>query len=334
MILRESLIIKIIWGFKIKFIDLDTQYQRIKKNVDQDIIAILDDSDFILGEKVFELEEKLAEYVGVNYCITCASGTDALLIPLMANKVGLEDAVFTTNFSFFATTEVISHLGATPVFVDIDPNTYNIDPALLEKKIQEIIDRKILNPKAIIAVDLFGQLADYDKVEKIADVFIHGVPTRSGMYIKEVGMLGISSESEVKSLNIFESMQSGIYATYKVIEEVAYMFLGFITGNIPIKYTAGLIGMANMAGEVAQQTNGFINLIGLMALISTNLGFINILPIPGLDGGHAAIAIVEGIRGKELSQKIKMRIQLIGLGLIIMLFTYTIFNDIRNIGNF
>ena len=112
------------------------------------------------------------------------------------------------------------------------------------------------------------------------------------------------------------------------------MFAGFITGNIPLKYTAGLIGMANMAGEVAQQSNGFINLLGLMALISTNLGFINILPIPGLDWGHAVIAIVEGVRGKELSQKTKMRIQLIVLGLIIMLFTYTIFNDIRNISNF
>ena len=177
-------------------------------------------------------------------------------------------------------------------------------------------------------------LSSHSKIVSEADVFIYGVPTRSGMHIKEVGMLGISSESKITSLTFFESIQSGIYATYKVIEEVAYMFAGFITGNIPLKYTAGLIGMANMAGEVAQQSNGFINLLGLMALISTNLGFINILPIPGLDGGHAAIAIVEGVKGKELSQKTKMRIQLIGLGLIIMLFTYTIFNDIRNISNF
>ena len=104
----------------------------------------------------------------MKYCITCASGTDALLIPLMANNIGLEDAVFTTNFSFFSTTEVISHLGATPIFVDIQSNTYNINPDLLEIKIKEVINHKKLKPRAIIAVDLFGQLADYDKIEKIA----------------------------------------------------------------------------------------------------------------------------------------------------------------------
>jgi len=86
----------------------------------------------------------------------------------MANNIGLEDAVFTTNFSFFSTTEVISHLGATPIFVDIQSNTYNINPDLLEIKIKEVINHKKLKPRAIIAVDLFGQLADYDKIEKIA----------------------------------------------------------------------------------------------------------------------------------------------------------------------
>lgn len=130
--------------------------------------SILDKGDFILGKKVFELEEKLAKYVGVKECITCASGTDALLIPLMAEDFGEKDAVFTTNFSFFATTEVISLAGATPVFVDIDKKTFNINPELLEKKIVEVLEEGLLVPKAIIAVDLFGQLADYYKLEKIA----------------------------------------------------------------------------------------------------------------------------------------------------------------------
>ena len=128
-------------------------------------------SDFILGERVLELEKKLAEYVGVKECITCASGTDALLIPLMANKIGQGDAVFTTNFSFFATTEVISNVGATPIFVDIDSKTFNINPGLLELEIQNVINNGILKPKAIIAVDLFGQLADYDKISKIASKY-------------------------------------------------------------------------------------------------------------------------------------------------------------------
>ncbi len=100
--------------------------------------------------------------------MTCASGTDALLIPLMAHKIGPGDAVFTTNFSFFATTEVISHLGATPVFVDVNYRDYNIDCDLLEKSIQNVINQKKLNPRAIIAVDLFGQLANYKKIQSIA----------------------------------------------------------------------------------------------------------------------------------------------------------------------
>lgn len=124
--------------------------------------------DFILGEKVIELESKLAKYAGVKECITCASGTDALLIPLMANNIGTGDAVFTTNFSFFATTEVISLVGASPVFIDIDNKTFNIDPCLLETEIINVLENSTLKPKAIISVDLFGQLANYDKLEKIA----------------------------------------------------------------------------------------------------------------------------------------------------------------------
>ena len=99
--------------------------------------------------------------------MTCASGTDALLIPLMAHKIGPGDAVFTTNFSFFATTEIISHVGATPIFVDVMSDTYNIDPELLERQIQEVITKGDLIPRAVISVNLFGQLADYDKIEKI-----------------------------------------------------------------------------------------------------------------------------------------------------------------------
>ena len=129
---------------------------------------MLEKGDFILGEKVFDLEKKMAEYVGVNECITCASGTDALQISLMANNIGPGDAVFTTNFSFFATTEVISLVGATPVFVDVEEMSFNIDYKLLENKILTVINEGKYNPKAIIAVDLFGQLANYDRIEKIA----------------------------------------------------------------------------------------------------------------------------------------------------------------------
>ncbi len=171
MILKVFLTIKNIWGYNIKFIDLHSQYKKIKSNIDRDILSILDKGDFILGEKVYTLEKKLAKYANVKECITCASGTDALLIPLIANNISFGDAVFTTNFSFFATSEVISHIGATPVFVDVDKQTFNISPDLLEIEIKRVIKEGKLKPKAIIAVDLFGQLADYQKIKKIADKF-------------------------------------------------------------------------------------------------------------------------------------------------------------------
>ncbi len=106
--------------------------------------------------------------MGVNHCVTCANGTDALLIPLMAKNIGAGDAVFTTNFSYFATTEVISLVGATPVFVDISEQTFNINPELLEVQIKKTLNEGKLKAKAIIAVDLFGQLANYQKLESIA----------------------------------------------------------------------------------------------------------------------------------------------------------------------
>ena len=154
-----------------KFIDLNKQYLKIKNKVNQDILDTLEKGDFILGKNVFELEDRLSKYVGVKECITCASGTDALLIPLMAYKISSGDAIFTTNFSYFATTEVISLVGATPVFVDINEQTFNIDPILLEEEIIKTINSKKLIPKAIIAVDLFGQLADYKKIKDIAEKY-------------------------------------------------------------------------------------------------------------------------------------------------------------------
>tara|TARA_Y100001970_G_C14221643_1_gene853034 strand:+ start:1121 stop:2245 length:1125 start_codon:yes stop_codon:yes gene_type:complete len=152
----------------LKFIDLNKQYDQIKDKVNEDILNNLKKGDFILGENVYNLEKKLSEYVGVKECITCASGTDALQIPLMAYNIGPGDAVFTTNFSYFATTEVISLVGATPVFIDIDDRTFNVNPELLEEEILKTLDSNILTPKAIIAVDLFGQLADYSAIQVIA----------------------------------------------------------------------------------------------------------------------------------------------------------------------
>ncbi|MCZ6674294.1 MAG: aminotransferase class I/II-fold pyridoxal phosphate-dependent enzyme, partial [Verrucomicrobia bacterium] len=121
-----------------QFTDLKTQQQRIRPQIDAAIKRVLDHGKYIMGPEVYELEERLTDFVGSKHCISCSSGTDALLMSLMAYGVRPGDAVFTTPFSFFATAEVISLLGATPVFVDIDPDTYNIDPNQLELAIKAV----------------------------------------------------------------------------------------------------------------------------------------------------------------------------------------------------
>src|SRR5210317_1686063 len=118
-----------------QFIDLATQQKRIREKIEANITAVLDHGKYIMGPEIKTLEQRLAEYAGVKHAIGCASGTDALLMALMALKVGPGDAVFTSPFTFIATAEVISLLGATPVFVDIDPETFNISPLELEKAI-------------------------------------------------------------------------------------------------------------------------------------------------------------------------------------------------------
>ncbi|MCD4744338.1 MAG: DegT/DnrJ/EryC1/StrS family aminotransferase [Desulfobacteraceae bacterium] len=150
-----------------QFIDLKSQYNQIKENIDKRIQHVLDHQRFIMGPEVQELEEKLSSYVGVKHCIGVASGTDALQIAMMALKIGPGDEVITTPFSFIATAETIVLLGAKPVFADIDPKTYNIDPDLIEPLITD-------KTKAIMPVNLYGQCADYDKINSIAEK--HNIP--------------------------------------------------------------------------------------------------------------------------------------------------------------
>lgn len=151
----------------IEFIDLKTQYQSIKADVDRRIQAVLDHGQYIMGPEVRELEEKLAAYVGVKHCISASSGTDTLMIAMMALGIGRGDEVITTPFTFIATGEMIALLGARPIFVDIDPRTYNIDPAKIEAAITP-------RTKAIMPVSLYGQCADFDAINAIAAE--HGLP--------------------------------------------------------------------------------------------------------------------------------------------------------------
>ncbi|MBD3652400.1 DegT/DnrJ/EryC1/StrS family aminotransferase [Kangiella sp.] len=151
-----------------QFIDLAAQYKHLKQRIDKRIQKVLEHGQYIMGPEVLELEEKLADYVGAKHAITCANGTDALTLAMMTLGVKEGDAVFCPTFTFFATAEVIAYEGATPVFVDSNPDTFNICPKDLEKRIQEVISKGELNPKAIIAVDLFGLPANYPEIEAIA----------------------------------------------------------------------------------------------------------------------------------------------------------------------
>ena len=154
-----------------EFLDLKTQQKRIRKPLEKRINKILDHGAYIMGPEVFELEEKLADYCEVKHAISCSSGTDALLIPLMAWGIGPGDAVFTTPFTYVATAEVISILGATPVFVDVYESTYNIDCEKLEIEIKKVINEGKLIPKAVIPVDLFGLPARYRLISEIANKY-------------------------------------------------------------------------------------------------------------------------------------------------------------------
>ena len=169
-----------------QFIDLAVQQKRIKEKIDANIAAILAHGKYIMGPEIGILEKRLADYVGVGHAIGCASGTDALLMALLAKEIGPGDAVFTSPLTFIATAEDLSLLGATPVFVSIDPQTINIDPGKLQSAIQALVNNDplkhplpattsapgspttALKPKGIMAVDLFGLPADYNRIDTIA----------------------------------------------------------------------------------------------------------------------------------------------------------------------
>ena len=209
---------------QLKFIDLETQQKRIKSEIDRRMQAVLSHGQYINGPEVKELETALASYVGIKHAVCCASGTDALLMALMAYGVSPGDAIFTTPFTFIATAEVISLLGATPVFVDIDPCTMNIDPAKLDLAIQALKanDRSIYPlpvthgfspaPMGTIPVDLFGLPADYDPINDIA--------RRHGLFVIEDAAQSFGGEyngkkscslAEVACTSFFPAKPLGCY---------------------------------------------------------------------------------------------------------------------------
>jgi dTDP-4-amino-4,6-dideoxygalactose transaminase len=184
-----------------QFIDLSAQQKRIRREVEERILAVLDHGQYILGPEVALLEKTLAGYVGVSHAIGCASGTDALLLALLAYEVGPGSAVLTTPFTFMATAEVIALLGAVPVFVDCDPLTFNMDPDGLEEAIHAFMERdpashplpgspgsERLRLRGIIAADLFGLPADYGRINAIA--------ARHGLFVIQDAAQSFGSEHD------------------------------------------------------------------------------------------------------------------------------------------
>lgn len=195
-----------------QFRDLKTQYNVLKDEMDKAILDVVASSAYVMGPKIKEMEMAFADYVGTKHCIACNSGTDALLLALKAWDVKPGDAVFVPSFTFFASAEVIAMQGATPVFVDVDKDTFNIDVADLERKIEQTLKGGKLTPRVVIAVDLFGLPADFKAVRKVADKY--------HLYVLEDGAQGFGgrigdkkacSFGDISTTSFFPAKPVGCY---------------------------------------------------------------------------------------------------------------------------
>ena len=234
---------------RMEFRDLKKQYKVLQKDIDKAILTATASGAFIMGPQVRELEEQLAAYVGVKHCLSCANGTDALTLALKAWGIGPGDAVFVPDFTFFSSAEVVSLEGATPVFVDVCEDTFNIDILDLERAIRQTLDEGRLTPKVIIAVDLFGLPADYAQIRTIAD--------RYGLLILEDGAQGFGgsirehracSFGDIATTSFFPAKPLGCYgdggAIFTDNDEWAALIASYrFHGKGSFKYDNVRIGM-------------------------------------------------------------------------------------------
>jgi len=195
-----------------QFRDLPKQYEVLKDKIDAVMVAVASSAHFISGPEVKELEAVLADYVGVKHCITCANGTDAISIALRAWGIGKGDAVFVPDFTFFSSGECPADEGATPIYVDVDQRTYNIDPVKLEEAIEKVIAEGKYKAKAVVAVDLFGLPADYDVIKPICEKY--------GLLLMEDGAQGFGgsingklacSFGDISTTSFFPAKPLGCY---------------------------------------------------------------------------------------------------------------------------
>ncbi len=232
-----------------QFRDLNMQYKALKPDIDNAIFEVITEANFISGKQVQELEEELAKYVGVEHCISCANGTDALSLVLMAWNVKEGDAIFVPDFTFFSSGEVVSYTGATPVFVDVYEDTFNISIEKLEMAVEKVIKEGKLNPKAIIAVDLFGQPAEYSRIKEIADRFnLLVLEDAAQGFGGSIGKQKACSFGDVSTTSFFPAKPLGCYgdggAIFTNNEETARLLRSLaVHGKGESKYDNIRIGM-------------------------------------------------------------------------------------------
>lgn len=234
---------------KMQFRDLKKQYQALKSDIDRGIQEVIDSSAFISGRQVEALERELAAYVGVKHCISCANGTDALSLALMVWDIGPGDAVFVPDFTFFASGEVVAFEGAVPVFVDVEEDTFNLSPDSLEEAVEKVLAEGKLTPKAVIAVDLFGQPADYGRILPIVRKY--------GMKLLEDGAQGFGggiggrkacSFGDISATSFFPAKPLGCYgdggALFTDDDDIAELLLSLrVHGKGGDKYDNVRVGM-------------------------------------------------------------------------------------------
>ncbi|MBR6882271.1 MAG: DegT/DnrJ/EryC1/StrS aminotransferase family protein, partial [Bacteroidales bacterium] len=173
-----------------EFRDLKHQYQVLKCDIDQAVLSAMASGAYIMGPQVKALEKELAEYVGVKHCLTCANGTDAISIAMRAWGIGKGDAVFVPDFTFFSSGECPADEGATPIFVDVDERTYNLDPERLEEAVKKVVADGKYRARAVVAVDLFGLPADYAAIRAVCDKY--------GLLLLEDGAQGFGGSIDGK----------------------------------------------------------------------------------------------------------------------------------------
>ncbi|MDX5407739.1 MAG: DegT/DnrJ/EryC1/StrS family aminotransferase [Chromatiaceae bacterium] len=269
-----------------QFIDLAAQYMHLKQRIDQRIQTVLQHGYYIMGPEVEQLEQQLAQYVGVKHCISCANGTDALQLAMMVLDIKPGDAVFCPTFTFFATAEVVAYAGATPVFVDSDERTFNICPQHLEQQIEQVLKDGKLKPKAIIAVDLFGLPANYPELEKIAAKYqLKLIEDAAQGFGGEINGKRAGSFGDIATTSFFPAKPLGCYgdggAVFTNSDEYAALFRSYrVHGKGKDKYDNVRIGVnsrldtlqaAILLEKLAEFPQELVNRNRLAALYSNQL---------------------------------------------------------------